>query len=76
MFFDNHTYLFDCAIELIKADSSTIVNVKEFEAFSEVTLFSLRLRAFLSNLCPQFGFKTIDHQGRITYFLITLFIFK
>ena len=59
IFLDNHSYLFDCTIELIEADGSTIMNIEELEAFCEVTLFSLWLRTFLSDLGSQFYLKTI-----------------
>jgi hypothetical protein len=65
MFLNNNTYLFDCAIELIEADGPKIVNIEEFEALSEVSFFGLRLRAFLSDLGPQIGLKSIDHQERL-----------
>jgi hypothetical protein len=77
MFLDNDSYLFNCTIELIEADGPAVVNIEELEAFSEVTLFSLRLRTFLSDLGPQFCLETINYQWRsMTYFLISLFIFK
>jgi len=59
LFFNDDTNLFDCAVELIEADSPPVVNIEEFEAFSEIPFLCLWLRAFLCNLCPQFILKSI-----------------
>lgn len=58
LFLDDHTYLFDCAVELIEADRASVVNVEEFETFSEVPFLGLWLRALLSDLCSQLSLKS------------------
>jgi len=50
---------------LVKANGTTVVDVEEFETFSEVTFFSLRLGTLLSNLIAKISLEALRNESLV-----------